>query len=142
MATRDGKYLIIAKRNENALFRVDLKSKEIVPITMPTGMLNTPDGLFIDGNTLYVAQNTPKAVIGVVKLSTNFTSASLQRNIPASDICFSDLCRAFQGAVTRCECSSLTPPEVQRQFKARNRRLCLRVSEIPVSSAGALPRKK
>ena len=76
-ATRDGEYLIIAKRNENALFRVDLKSKEIVPYQdTPAGMLNTPDGLFIDGNTLYVAQNTPKAV-GVVKLSADFTAGFL-----------------------------------------------------------------
>jgi hypothetical protein len=49
VATSDGRYLIIGKRNENMLFRVDLKSREIVPVNMPAGMLNTPDGLFLQG---------------------------------------------------------------------------------------------
>ena len=35
VATPDGRYLIIGKRNENRLFRVDLKSREIVPVNMP-----------------------------------------------------------------------------------------------------------
>lgn len=68
VATADGRYLIIGKRNENMLFRIDLKSREIVPVNMPAGMLNTPDGLFLEGTTLYVAQNVPKS-IAVVKLS-------------------------------------------------------------------------
>src|SRR5262245_60696459 len=80
VATSDGRYLIIGKRNENALFRVDLKSREVVPVNMPAGMLNTPDGLFLKGNTLYVAQNLPKS-IAVVKLSSDFSHAELERVI-------------------------------------------------------------
>jgi sugar lactone lactonase YvrE len=80
VATADGRYLIIAKRNENMLFRVDLKSREIVPVNMPAGMLNTPDGLFLQGNTLYVAQNLPKS-IAVVKLSADFSHAELDHTI-------------------------------------------------------------
>ena len=80
VATSDGRYLIIGKRNENMLFRVDLKSREIVPLNMPAGMLNTPDGLFLEGHTLYVTQNLPKS-IAVVKLSPDFSQAELQRAI-------------------------------------------------------------
>ena len=80
VVTADGRYLIIGKRNENRLFRIDLRSREIVPLNMPAGMLNTPDGLFLDGNTLYVAQNLPKS-IAVVKLSSDFTQAELERTI-------------------------------------------------------------
>ena len=80
VATSDARYLIIGKRNENMLFRVDLKSREIVPVNMPAGMLNTPDGLFLEGNTLYVTQNVPKS-IAVVKLSSDFSQAELQRTI-------------------------------------------------------------
>lgn len=80
VATADGRYLIIGKRNENRLFRVDLKSREIVPVNTPAGMLNTPDGLFLQGNTLYVAQNLPKS-IAVVKLSSDFSEAELERTI-------------------------------------------------------------
>ena len=80
VATSDGRYLIIGKRNENMLFRVDLKSREIIPVNMPAGMLNTPDGLFLEGNTLYVTQNLPKS-IAVVKLSSDFLQAELERAI-------------------------------------------------------------
>jgi sugar lactone lactonase YvrE len=80
VATADGRYLIIGKRNENKLFRVDLKSREILPVNMPAGMLNTPDGLFLQGNTLYVTQNVPKS-IAVVKLSSDFSQAELERTI-------------------------------------------------------------
>jgi sugar lactone lactonase YvrE len=80
VATADGRYLIIGKRNENALFRVDLESREIVAVNMPAGMLNTPDGLFLEGNTLYVAQNVPKS-IAVIKLSSDFSSSELERTI-------------------------------------------------------------
>jgi len=80
VATADGRYLIIGKRNENRLFRVDLKSREIVPVNMPAGMLNTPDGLFLQGDMLYVAQNIPKS-IAVVKLSFDFSQAELERTI-------------------------------------------------------------
>jgi sugar lactone lactonase YvrE len=80
VATSDGRYLIIGKRNENRLFRVDLESREVVPVNMPAGMLNTPDGLFLEGNTLYVAQNLPKS-IAVVKLSSDFSHAELERTI-------------------------------------------------------------
>jgi hypothetical protein len=80
VATSDGRYLIIGKRNENMLFRVDLKSREIVPVNMPAGMLNTPDGLFLQGNTLYVAQNLTQS-IAVVKLSSDFSQAELERTI-------------------------------------------------------------
>jgi hypothetical protein len=73
-----GHFLIIGKRNENMLFRVDLKSREILPVNMPAGMLNTPDGLFLQGNTLYVAQNLPKSIT-VVKLSSDFSHAELER---------------------------------------------------------------
>jgi len=80
VATPDGRHLIIAKRNENALYRVQLSSRQITPVTMPPGTIDTPDGLYIYGNTLYVAQNDPRAV-AVLKLSPDYSSAQLQKNI-------------------------------------------------------------
>ena len=87
VATADGRFLIIAKRNENALFRVDLKSKEIVPVDLPKDTLNTPDGMFMQGNTVYVMQNLPKAV-AVLKVSPDFTKATLERSIPHPTFAF------------------------------------------------------
>jgi sugar lactone lactonase YvrE len=87
VATADSRFLIIAKRNENALFRVDLKSKEIVPVDLPKDTLNTPDGMFMQGNTVYVMQNLPKAV-AVLKVSPDFSKATLERSIPHPTFAF------------------------------------------------------
>jgi hypothetical protein len=62
------------------LFRVDLSSREIVPVNLLPGVLNTPDGLFLHGNTLYVTQNVPKS-IAILKLSPDFSQAELERTI-------------------------------------------------------------
>jgi len=77
--TQDGRYLVIAKRNENALFRVDLQTKSLVRVALPQNALDTPDGMFLEGSTLFVAQNTPRA-IAVLEMSQDFTSATLVRS--------------------------------------------------------------
>ena len=140
-ATRDGRYLIIAKRNENALFRVDLKSKEIVPINVPAGMLNTPDGLFIDGNTLYVAQNTPKAV-GVVKLSADFTAGFLERNIPHPTFAFPTSVAHYKGRLLVVSAQFDTAGSPAAVQGTQPPVVPFWVSEIPLSSASALPKRK
>jgi len=73
-ASADGRWLIVGKRNENALFRIDLASHRVDRISMPQGTLETPDGLFLNGRTLYVAQNMPRA-IAVLQLGDDFLSA-------------------------------------------------------------------
>jgi sugar lactone lactonase YvrE len=73
--TEDGRYLIIAKRNENALFRIDLRNKSVLRIALPQHALDTPDGMFLEGHTLLVAQNTPRA-IAVLEMSEDFISAT------------------------------------------------------------------
>ena len=80
VTTADGRYLILAKRNEHALYRVDLRTKQIVPVTMAKDTLNTPDGMFLQGTMLYVAQNLPKSV-AVLTFTENFTRAALARTI-------------------------------------------------------------
>jgi sugar lactone lactonase YvrE len=136
VATKDGKYLIIAKRNENGLFRVDLKSKEIIPISMPAGMLNTPDGMFIDGHTLYVAQNTPKAV-GVLKLSNDFSSASLERNIPHPTFAFPTSVAHFKGRLLVVSAQFDTAGSPAAVQGTQPPVVPFWVSEIPLSSAEA-----
>ncbi len=62
--TPDGKYLIIVISNSGKLFRIDRASKAIMEIE-----LNTPvtagDGLWLDGNTLYVSRNALNKVYPV-----------------------------------------------------------------------------
>jgi sugar lactone lactonase YvrE len=95
VVTADGRYLILAKRNENALFRLDLKSREVTRVEMPRDMLNTPDGMFLQGETLYVTQNIPKAV-AVVKLSDSYSRAALERNIPHPAFAFPTAAARYQ----------------------------------------------
>jgi len=66
VASADGRYLVIGKRNENALYRVDLQSRQITLVDMPKDILNTPDGLFLEGDTLYAAQNLPSTTVAVL----------------------------------------------------------------------------
>ncbi|MBI5584858.1 MAG: SMP-30/gluconolactonase/LRE family protein [Deltaproteobacteria bacterium] len=87
VASADGRYLLIGKRNENRLFRIDLKSREITAVDLPAGRLHTPDGLFLQGDTLYVAQNLPRS-IAVVKLSADFRRAELDRVITHPTVAF------------------------------------------------------
>jgi sugar lactone lactonase YvrE len=95
VVTADGRHLILAKRNENALFRLELKNRRVTPIEMPKDMLNTPDGMFLKGETLYVAQNIPRAV-AVVKLSENFSRAALARTIPHPTFAFPTAVARYQ----------------------------------------------
>ena len=68
---------------------------------MPTGILNTPDGLFLHGNTLYVAQNLPKS-IAVVKLSSDFSQAELERTINHPTFAFpTSVARSRRPALSR-----------------------------------------
>lgn len=80
VATADGRFLIIGKRNENALYRVEIATRAVVPLALPAGALQTPDGLFLRGTTLYVAQNLPKSV-AVVELAKDFSSGRVVRSI-------------------------------------------------------------
>jgi sugar lactone lactonase YvrE len=80
VVSSDGRYLVIAKRNENALYRIDLQERQVSPVNMPKDMLNTPDGMFLEGDILYVAQNLPKS-IAVVRLAPDFSRANLERTI-------------------------------------------------------------
>jgi sugar lactone lactonase YvrE len=61
-ASADGHDLVIAKRNDNALFHVDLRTQRVRRVALPAGAVTTPDGLVLRGRTLYVVQNTPSAV--------------------------------------------------------------------------------
>ncbi|MEV6398294.1 hypothetical protein AB0M39_26555 [Streptomyces sp. NPDC051907] len=74
VASPDGRYLIIGKRNENALFRVELGAKTVSRVALPEGTLSTPDGLVLDGRTLHVVQNLPGSVESLT-LAKDFGSA-------------------------------------------------------------------
>lgn len=69
-----GRYLVIGKRNENALYRVDLARRQVTPVALPADTLATPDGLVLRGRNLYVVQNLPGSV-ETLALAPDFASA-------------------------------------------------------------------
>lgn len=73
--TPDGKYIIIVISNVGKLYRIDRSSKAIMEIE-----LNTPvtsgDGLWLDGNTLYVSRNALNKIYPVM-LSDNYTKGTV-----------------------------------------------------------------
>jgi sugar lactone lactonase YvrE len=73
-AVPGGRYLIIGKRNENALYRVDLARRTVRAIEMPAGTLDLPDGMALRGRTLRVVQNLPGS-IKTLTLAADFGSA-------------------------------------------------------------------
>ena len=74
VATPDGKYLILSKRNDSSLYRFEIATKEIIKVQLPDNAVFTQDGLFIDGRTVYAAQNTPQSV-SVLDFAPDYASA-------------------------------------------------------------------
>ncbi|WFB10893.1 SMP-30/gluconolactonase/LRE family protein [Streptomyces sp. LX-29] len=81
VATPDGRFLIVAKRNENALYRITLASRRVDRVLLPAGALETPDGIFLSGRTLYVAQNTPRSVAVLCFTDGDYAAATVRASI-------------------------------------------------------------
>ncbi|MFH9072071.1 SMP-30/gluconolactonase/LRE family protein [Streptomyces alboflavus] len=86
-ADPSGRYLVIGKRNEDALYRVDLKERKVAPVAMPSGTLSTPDGLVLRGRTLYVVQNLPGSVKSL-SLAADLGSARALKDTPHPTFAF------------------------------------------------------
>ena len=74
VVTPDGKYLIFSKRNDSSLYRFEIATKEIIKVQLPDKAVFTQDGLFIDGRTVYAAQNTPQSV-SILDFAPDYASA-------------------------------------------------------------------
>lgn len=79
-ADPSGKHLILVHTSEGQLYRIDTATYTVVPIDLGGDNVCSGDGLLLDGNTLYVAQNL-KNQIAVVKLSPDHFSGALTRYI-------------------------------------------------------------
>jgi hypothetical protein len=79
-ADPSGKHLIIDHTSAGRLYRMDTATHTVVPIDLIGGDVLNADGLLLDGNTLYVVQNTNNRV-AVVELSPDFLSGAITRYI-------------------------------------------------------------
>ena len=55
--TPNGKYLIVVQSNTGRLFRIEIATKEIVPIDLGGATVPAGDGILLQGSTLWVLQN-------------------------------------------------------------------------------------
>jgi len=86
-ASAGGHNLVIGKRNDNALFHIDLRTRRVRRVALPAGAVTTPDGLVLRGRTLYVVQNTPSAV-KVLRLSRDYATAAVRATITDPSFAF------------------------------------------------------
>jgi Cu-Zn family superoxide dismutase len=73
------RYLLVVSTSTGALVRVDLKTRAVRQVDLHGTQLSVGDGMARDGRTLYVVYFTRR--VGVVKLSKNWLSGRLQRDI-------------------------------------------------------------
>ncbi len=82
-ATPNGKYLILANTDPGELYRVDPETGESTLIDLG-GPLPFPDGILLDGKTLYVVQNMLNQV-AVIHLNNELNSGTLTNTITNPD---------------------------------------------------------
>jgi sugar lactone lactonase YvrE len=90
-ATPDGKTLLFVTTNSGKLFAADPATGITDQIELAGGPLTTPDGILLDGKTLYVAGN---GQLTVVQLASDLSSATVVAKLTDSN---------FEGPTTVAE---------------------------------------
>ncbi len=88
VATPDGRALVVAQGNVGLLWRVDLRSKKVSPISVtdPSGSsLTNADGLVLRGHQLLVIRNFSRS-IATVKLSDHWNTAVVLEQTPTDPL--------------------------------------------------------
>jgi Cu-Zn family superoxide dismutase len=62
VATKNARYLLVAQGNLGRLWRVDLKTKEVVRVDLGGASLVNADGIVLRGHTLWVVQNFTRQI--------------------------------------------------------------------------------
>jgi|GEM_PF-752253 len=61
----DGRYIIAAQGNTGKLFRVEVASKTVSEINLGGDLVQGADGIWLEGNTLYVMRNSAKLLVTI-----------------------------------------------------------------------------
>jgi Cu-Zn family superoxide dismutase len=76
VATPDGRWLLVSQGTTGRLWRVDLATREIVPVDLGGASIVNADGIVLRGHTLWVVQNFTRQV-SELKLAGDWASAQL-----------------------------------------------------------------
>jgi sugar lactone lactonase YvrE len=77
VATADGRYLLAAQGTTGQLWRIDLRTREIVEVELGGVRLVNADGIVLRGNTLWVVQNFTRQ-ISKLKLRHHYRQADVE----------------------------------------------------------------
>ncbi len=80
VATDDGRYIIVVSMDTGELYRIDTTTRDVIQIDVAGEPILGGDGLWLDGTTLYVAQQGPDQVT-VVALNEDYGAGSIDRII-------------------------------------------------------------
>ncbi len=72
----DGRYMIVAQGNTGDLFRIEMTSKDIAKVDLGGESMKDADGLWLDGQTLYVVRNSAGLLV-TISMSGNFGSGKV-----------------------------------------------------------------
>jgi Cu-Zn family superoxide dismutase len=61
----DGRYIIAAQGNTGKLFRVEVASKTVSEINLGGTLVQGADGIWLEGNTLYVMRNSARLLVTI-----------------------------------------------------------------------------
>jgi len=76
VVSSNDKYLFTVQSNTGKIFRIDIATKEIVQVDVGGAVFPNGDGLWLQGNSLYVLQNQQE-IVSEIRLQQNQASATV-----------------------------------------------------------------
>lgn len=80
VATPDGRYLLVVQGNVGKLYRIDLASKAIAEVDLGGESLLNADGMYLDGQTLWVIRNSDRLLV-TVRMGDDFASGQVLSSV-------------------------------------------------------------
>ena len=86
-ASKNGAYLLSVQFNTGELYRIDTETREIIQVNLGGAKLVTGDGLWLEGQTLFVVRENPAEIV-VITLLEDFSSGTVTSRItdPSLDL--------------------------------------------------------
>ena len=130
VSTPDGTFLLVVQTNTGNLYRVNVETREITQVDLGGGTLVSGDGMYLDGQLLYVVRNQAGDIMPV-GLGQDYATGEISD--PFTDPSF-----ATPTSIARYDACLLV---VNSQFAARESgqpELPFTVSAIPLPGLGAV----
>lgn len=130
VASPDGRYLIVVNSTSGLLFRIHIRSKEVVEIDTGGADLTNGDGLLLLGRTLYVVRNQNELIVPV-DLSSDYSRGVAGEGFTDGSFMYPTTIAAHEGRLLA----------VNSQFDAREEgrppELPFTVSDLPIPENAA-----